>query len=253
MRSLTTRHVALAILIAFAFIAAGAIAGIKLGPQRLVVVSTLAMEAGFLVAAWVASRVARAPFKDALWLQSANVSHVCGSLLIGLGVMAFSTAIAGRYQRPDDFAGALRIMEDTRRAMGTLPLFLALGVFAPICEEIFFRGVVFQGLRKRLRTAGAVAVSAGFFGLMHGVGTHGLVALVLGLVCALAVVRSRRLVTSAMVHIANNLASLILWVALPSYVLPLPFAAVGIGLAAVGFMLLRSPTGVTPFAAVVAS
>src|SRR5690606_17508802 len=110
----------------------------------------------------------------------------------------------------------------------------------PVCEELFFRGVVLQGLRRRLRTIGAVAASASLFGVMHGIGLHGLVALVLGPVSSLALLRSRTLVTSVMVHAANNLASLILWVVAPTFVLPLPFAAVGVALTAFGFLLLRA-------------
>jgi membrane protease YdiL (CAAX protease family) len=38
---------------------------------------------------------------------------------------------------------------------------------APVCEELFFRGIVFKGLRTRLRFASAAGISAVVFGLAH--------------------------------------------------------------------------------------
>ena len=48
---------------------------------------------------------------------------------------------------------------------------------APITEELFFRGFMFAGLRRRLPFAAAAAISAGLWGLFHytGPGTLGVV------------------------------------------------------------------------------
>ena len=40
-------------------------------------------------------------------------------------------------------------------------------IVAPICEELFFRGLVYKGLRRRFRFAGAAGVSGLIFGLAH--------------------------------------------------------------------------------------
>jgi membrane protease YdiL (CAAX protease family) len=45
--------------------------------------------------------------------------------------------------------------------------FLALVVFAPISEEILFRGYIFQGLNTRMHWLVAAAISSSLFGLAH--------------------------------------------------------------------------------------
>ena len=58
---------------------------------------------------------------------------------------------------------------------------VAIGFFiiavAPITEELFFRGFMFAGMRRRLPFAAAAAISAGLWGLFHytGAGTWGVV------------------------------------------------------------------------------
>lgn len=249
MKSLTSRHVLVAALIAAVLIAVGTLAALRIGGGLSYAISTLVQEVAFLAAAFAAARIARVDAVEATWIRRTGGRDVSAGLLIGLGVMLFSTSLVGHFHREDDPA-LTRILEEVRRAMGTGGFLLVLGVFAPVCEEVFFRGVVFQGMRKRLRTGGAIAGSAALFGLMHGIGTHGLVAAFLGVVCAVAVLRSRSLVTSMMVHSANNLAALGLSLIAPAYVLPLPFAIVGIALGTLGFVVLRTRPGA--FAATVA-
>ena len=48
-----------------------------------------------------------------------------------------------------------------------LVLVLVAVVFAPLVEELFFRGLLLRSLERRLGTAGAVALSSVFFGLAH--------------------------------------------------------------------------------------
>jgi hypothetical protein len=43
----------------------------------------------------------------------------------------------------------------------------ALAVFAPICEEIFFRGMLYRSLRNRLSLWPAVLIAGTLFGLIH--------------------------------------------------------------------------------------
>jgi CAAX protease family protein len=57
-----------------------------------------------------------------------------------------------------------------QRPHGTTLLLLALlvtAVAAPICEEIFFRGMLFRLLRRRMPLSAAVVLSAIAFGLAH--------------------------------------------------------------------------------------
>jgi CAAX protease family protein len=54
--------------------------------------------------------------------------------------------------------------------LGTVAAGLLIVVAAPISEEIFFRGFIFGGLRRRLPFPGAALIAAAIFGLFHYTG-----------------------------------------------------------------------------------
>jgi membrane protease YdiL (CAAX protease family) len=79
---------------------------------------------------------------------------------------------------------------------------------APISEEIFFRGFLFGGLRRRLPFVAAGVVSAAIFGAFHYTGAGSLTVLpqlaVLGLVQAWIYERSGSIVPTIGLHMLNN-------------------------------------------------
>jgi len=85
--------------------------------------------------------------------------------------------------------------------------FLIVAV-APITEEIFFRGFMFAGLRRRLPFVAAAAVSAGLWGLFHytGAGTWGVVVqlAVFGIALSWLYERTGSIWPPIAVHAVNN-------------------------------------------------
>ena len=81
-------------------------------------------------------------------------------------------------------------------------------VVAPVTEEIFFRGFLFSGMRRRLPFAGAAAISAGVWGIFHytGPGTWGVVVqlVVFGIVLAWLYERTGSIWPTIGVHALNN-------------------------------------------------
>jgi CAAX protease family protein len=95
------------------------------------------------------------------------------------------------------------------RGIGILLMALLVSaVAAPICEETFFRGMLFRLLRDRLPFAAAVLLSAVAFGLAHASPRINLallpVFIYMGVVLALVYARTRSLTTSILLHAANN-------------------------------------------------
>lgn len=88
------------------------------------------------------------------------------------------------------------------------PLFIAtvLGSVAltPVAEEILFRGVLYQSLRKRGGVAFGVAVSALLFAAMHLRPAAAPELFVLGVLLAIAFERTRSLYPSILLHAAYN-------------------------------------------------
>ncbi|GAB4217260.1 MAG: hypothetical protein OHK0022_59330 [Roseiflexaceae bacterium] len=84
-----------------------------------------------------------------------------------------------------------------------LAMLICGGVIVPIAEELLFRGVLYNWLRSRGFWLAAL-VSSALFGLVHGHLTIGIIAFVLGLVCAWVYERSRSLWAPIAVHIGFN-------------------------------------------------
>jgi membrane protease YdiL (CAAX protease family)/uncharacterized RDD family membrane protein YckC len=107
--------------------------------------------------------------------------------------------------------------EDIARDLGldagvlaAIPVVALIVVLAPIAEEIFFRGMLFGGLRRRLTTVPAAAISAVVFGALHA--TTGISAvpplIIFGFMLALLYERTGSLVPGMVAHALNNALAL---------------------------------------------
>ena len=85
-------------------------------------------------------------------------------------------------------------------------------VWAPIFEELTFRGLLYATLRTRLGAWPAALLSAAIFALPHGYAAAGSLSVLLsGVLWALAYERTRSLLPGLLAHSANNIMST-LWV-----------------------------------------
>jgi membrane protease YdiL (CAAX protease family) len=93
-------------------------------------------------------------------------------------------------------------------AIGAVAAGVLIIVAAPISEEIFFRGFMFGGLRKRLSFAWAALISAVIFGAFHYTGVNSLGVIpqlaILGLVQAWLYERSGSIYPTIALHMFNN-------------------------------------------------
>jgi membrane protease YdiL (CAAX protease family) len=92
-------------------------------------------------------------------------------------------------------------------AAGIVVTVLAAVVFAPIFEEVIFRGLLYGSLRARLSWPTAALASALVFGLAHGYGPTGFASvLVSGLLWAWIYERTGSLLPCIAAHVINNAA-----------------------------------------------
>lgn len=93
----------------------------------------------------------------------------------------------------------------------TVPLAVALTVVgAPIAEETFFRGFLFNGLRRRIGFSNAAAVSGLLFSLAHTQGTLIIPFTVIGVILAWTYYRAGTLWANIGAHCLFNLVSVLL-------------------------------------------
>ncbi len=126
-------------------------------------------------------------------------------MLAGIALFAFDEA-ATRYLgigAPAPWAEA---------PLGIIALrILAIGILGPFAEELFFRGVLFFGLRNtRVGAAGAVVISALAFAVVHFQYEPLLLAFIFidGLLLGLARWRSASLWVPMTIHMLGNLFSI---------------------------------------------
>lgn len=81
---------------------------------------------------------------------------------------------------------------------------LSVVVCAPLLEEILFRGMIFESCRERFGKGWAVLISAGLFGLIHGVPVQVINAFVVGLIFGYLYLRTRSLLLVVLLHMINN-------------------------------------------------
>jgi uncharacterized protein len=81
-------------------------------------------------------------------------------------------------------------------------------LFAPVFEEIVFRGLLYATLRRRLAWPLAATLSAGIFAIAHGYGAAGFGSVFIsGLLWAIAYERTGSLLPNMAAHVLNNVAA----------------------------------------------
>lgn len=91
----------------------------------------------------------------------------------------------------------------------TTPSFLSIlaeAVLVPVCEEIFFRGLIFSRLKKAMPVVWALVISAALFGIVHGTNPVWFgYAFALGCVFAFTVYKTGSIVSTMILHMIFNL------------------------------------------------
>jgi len=146
--------------------------------------------------------LARITIRTLIWSTLLGVGVVC-PLMIGLGWLDLphSAKLAGIAQQR--WIGY---------SLHPGALFLKAVLIVPALEEIFYRGIVLQLLRRYCPLSISVLVSAAFFGVTHlgNSATNAAFAFVLGGVFAWLIVRTRSLFAAIVCHAAVNFSWLFL-------------------------------------------
>ena len=103
--------------------------------------------------------------------------------------------------------------ETMNKMMENMPLWatlLSVSVFAPLFEEWLCRGLVLRGLLQSMKPAGAIAVSAIFFALLHMNPWQAIPAFCLGLLFGYVYSKTGSLKLTMLMHCTNNTIAVIL-------------------------------------------
>lgn len=103
-------------------------------------------------------------------------------------------------------------IEEAFEELFTVPIIaiLTITVVAPIYEEIIFRGIILQGMAKRINPAAAVIFSSLFFAIMHLNVVQGVNTFILGSILGFVFLKTRSLYASIFGHFINNTLGILL-------------------------------------------
>lgn len=172
-----------------------------------------------------------------------------GSLWLMYGLSQVQTGLfrrAGFEQQARAEEEQIRRSLEMAKEQNPGPALVMLAVIPPLCEETFFRGILFRGLLSRFGLGVALAGTSILFSAAHGTLVQKGMTLFLGLHFALLVHLSGSLWAGILAHAFNNLAVVTLtWMygtALNDLPVPwwmLAFSALVFGLAIAGLALER--------------
>ena len=127
--------------------------------------------------------------------------------------------------------------------LGFVGVLLVVGVCAAALEEIVFRGVILDGLKKNFSLPVAVVICGGMFALYHQNPAQTLYQFCCGAAFALVALRSGSVLPTALAHFVNNAVILILYrVGIEQLPVPVVIAVVCVSIVcligALGYLIL---------------
>ena len=187
----------------------------------------LALNAGaaLLMAALVIALAARRGGADRLGLRRAGGPPAplvaLAAWLVVLPAVSALGWLNGRvlelFGRPQEQQSWIREFLNASDSQTSLLTWLPMAVLLPACEELFFRGGLYGGLRRVLAVPAAVALAAGAFGVVHDPGFF-LPTAALGAVLCVLYERTGSLAAPLCFHVLHNGATLALVSARPDLV-----------------------------------
>ncbi len=224
---------ALALLIALVLILVGeAIGGIPAG-----LAPVISLQLGGLVAVAIVILAAELVPRQVLALYRPAVTDLAGGVLLGAGLtVALAASLAHLYTLGEAEQHAEAVEQTITRvwdATGPLVVVGLIALFAPLAEELVFRGMILRSLLGRWPAWVAVGLSSLMFAVLHGHLVHGSITLVLGLACALATLWRGNIWIAVVIHMAYNSTALFLDMVL-GYTDILPLWTIVPGLAMMG-------------------
>ena len=156
-----------------------------------------------------------------MWLRKEKILNFCGFSRIGRKSIALTALIGVALVLPVDFiVGFLsidKLSPGTEKAFNSIfegnsffVLLLGIGILGPIVEEILFRGLVFNELRKNMPVALAVVLQGLAFGAYHMNWTQFLYAAPLGILFGLVYLWTRSIWSTILVHIFFNTTGVVI-------------------------------------------
>ena len=130
-------------------------------------------------------------------------------LCLGICMLFFVNLVIGILPIPEEW---LKAQSESTSAWAEdssmLMKVLTVGIFAPITEEVLFRGLMLGTMRRHIGNIPAIIISAVAFGLVHGTPLAMAYAFVLGILMGWLFCKTNSMLTTVIFHMTYNITSL---------------------------------------------
>ncbi|MCP1727316.1 membrane protease YdiL (CAAX protease family) [Natronospira proteinivora] len=204
-----------------------------------------AMQWASLLAILAVLSLAALSFRTTLRLNWPGPRAMAAGLFLGIGLSGFIAAtLAHLYSLGEaaDYAREVQqVLGEAEVRLGALTLLLVIVVLAPVAEELLFRGAVLSGLLASYPQWLAVALSTAMFAILHLHPAHFSITAVLGLICALTVLRLGSIWPAIVLHAAYNGSAMLMDILGFPEVLPLWTILPALAMMGTGVFLASRP------------
>lgn len=154
--------------------------------------------------AWLIFACRKKKFTREIGLVKTSWQNMLGAVLLGLGLAFTVDFVISLLPFPASMMESFMERHDTLWEGNPLVSLLSVALLAPAAEEIFFRGLIYNELKKAMRPLIAGGISAAVFGVVHGAAVWMLVGFLAGVALTWIYERTGSLWASILVHATNN-------------------------------------------------
>ncbi|WP_434293837.1 lysostaphin resistance A-like protein [Clostridium botulinum] len=163
-------------------------------------------------------------------------SYIYYSILIAISISVFTCPIISLIS--EKFESYNQVADSIYAAYGSILSMVCIIILMPIFEEILFRGLIFNELKKNTNIILAVILQSLIFALFHGNMLQGIYTFILGIILCILYLKTGSLWSNILCHIIYNLFGSLLMPLALSYTKNYTFVYIGAGLIATAILLI---------------
>ena len=163
-----------------------------------------------LLTYWIVFLIRKKKFAQEVKLRKIPVKGILAVLLMGITFNIVISTLLATIPFPDAWMETYQQNSSVLTGGNEVISFLATVFMAPVLEEIVFRGLIYDRLKKGMPAVVAAIISSLAFGLMHGTIIWMMYAFVLGVVLVIVFERFHSLLANMFLHFGFNLTGMCL-------------------------------------------
>lgn len=166
-----------------------------------------------------------------------NGSAIGKITLLAISITMFSCSVV--YLTASKFESYNKVNESLSSAHGSILAMISVVILMPMFEEILFRGLIFNELRKNVNIVVAIILQALIFAVFHGNILQGIYTFILGIILSLLYMWTKSLWANILCHIVYNLFGTIIIPILLYFTHSFVYGYMAIGLIGTGILLFN--------------